>query len=597
VTAPLLVVGLAAVGAALGGLRWLRVAQREHYLAGSCTRFALRWWRSSRHNQLLLTLALAGLAAGTALAAAGEGWFALLGALPAVAVAVGPLGLGLRGRTGPLRWTGRLRRTAAVWAVLQAIPLLVAVLLGGPPAVVVALAGLDDLFGPCLVDAALALLAPVEAAASRRWIRAAERRLEAIRPEVVGITGSYGKTTTKGYVAHLVAGTRSVVASPASFNNAMGLARTVNEHLVPGTEVLVAEMGTYGVGEIAALCSWTHPRIGAFIAIGPVHLERFRAVERIVQAKTEILDASEVAVVNVGAPMLRPVADAVGRSGKRVWRCAAGTADDYPDAHVLLSSAPDGLRLRVRPPGTASPAGTTSAPTIEPFDAVLPPLPGAASNIACAIAIALELGVPGPAVLRRLRDLPGAPHRLEVSRSASGVEVLDDTYNSNPAGARRALELLATAGRPGGRRVLVTPGMVELGRLQAEENTRLGRLAAAVATDVVIVGRTNRRALLAGARSGAGDGLGVGAREGGGEARGARAKDGAGEVARVVAAEGAQRGGEPVGPGGTPDATGSPSRPRIFCVETREEAVAWVRRTLVPGDAILYENDLPDHYP
>ena len=620
-TAPLLVVALAAVGAALGGVRWLRVAQREHYLAGSCTRFALRWWRSSRQNQLLLALSLAGLVAGGALAGAGGGWLALLGALPAVGAAVGPVGLGLRGRTGPLRWTGRLGRSAAVWAVLQVIPLVVAALVGTPSAVVVALAGLDVLAVPCLVDAALALLAPAEAAAGRRWIRAAEQRLEAVRPEVVGITGSYGKTSTKGYVAHLVAGTRSVVASPASFNNAMGLARTVNEHLAPGTEVLVAEMGAYGVGEIAALCSWTRPRIGAFLAVGPVHLERFRAVERIVQAKTELLDAVEVAVVNVGAPMLRPVADAVEHAGKRVWRCAAGEADDHPDAHVLLSSGPDGLRLRVRPPGAEqplrpSPSGATqppaqsspapaaapstrgSPPVIEPFEAVLPALPGAASNIACAIAIALELGVPGPVVLRRLGDLPGAPHRLQVSRAASGVEVLDDTYNSNPAGARRALELLATVGSPSGRRVLVTPGMVELGPLQVEENERLGRLAAAVATDVVIVGRTNRRALLDGVGAGA-PGAGPGPMRGG-------AGQGAAEAVRAVVAEGTQLSGVSVdaarmrgGAGGAGEAgeAGGSSRPQVHCVATREEAVAWARRTLVAGDAILYENDLPDHYP
>jgi UDP-N-acetylmuramoyl-tripeptide--D-alanyl-D-alanine ligase len=156
--------------------------------------------------------------------------------------------------------------------------------------------------------------------------------------------------------------------------------------------------------------------------------------------------------------------------------------------------------------------------------------------VACALAVAFALGVPHDVAISRLAGLRAAPNRLTSAQAPSGVWVIDDTFNSNPSGSRLALAALAGAAVTG-RRVVVTPGMVELGRRQFEENRAFAQAASGVATDLVIVGQTNRRALQAGA------------------------------------------------------ASLSP-----LCVRTREEAVAWVRATLGPGDAVLYENDLPDHY-
>ncbi len=149
------------------------------------------------------------------------------------------------------------------------------------------------------------------------WLAAhvarATARLARVAPTVVAITGSFGKTSTKGYVAHLVGGARAVVASPASFNNRAGLARAVNEHLADGTEVFVAEMGTYGRGEIAELCSWICPDVAVITAVGPVHLERFRSEDRILEAKAEILEGRPVR----GARGRRPPPGGAGRDPRR----------------------------------------------------------------------------------------------------------------------------------------------------------------------------------------------------------------------------------------------------------------------------------------
>jgi len=505
------VVAGCAAASALAGLRWLRVAQREHYLPGAVSRFAVRWWRQDGVSVVGAAAAVAGAVTAS--------WWPATGLVTAVVVAAGPPRLGLRGRTSPLAWTRRLKTLAAVWAalVVVAVGLTVSAGVGPLGAAVVALAV------PVLVDLGCALAAPFERAAAQRHVRRAAERLRRVAPAVVAITGSYGKTGTKGYVAHLVAGSKTVVASPASFNNRAGLARAVNESLVEGTEVFVAEMGTYGRGEIAELCSWLVPDVAVITAVGPVHLERFGSEDRIVEAKAEILAGAGSAVLNVDDPRLAALADTGEKEGRRVRR-VSGTASG---ADVCVRDDGGGLNLFVdgaevaRPPAGAQPG-----------------------NVACAVAVALELGVPLEEIARRVGTLPTAPHRLESGVGTGGFTVLDDTYNANPAGARAALHALETTAPPSARRVVVTPGLVELGPKQVEENTSFARAVAEVADDLVVVGRTNRRALLAGART-------------------------VGEGAAL----------------------------RCVVVERRDQAVAWVRDQLGTGDVVLYENDLPDHYP
>ncbi|MGC8628008.1 MAG: Mur ligase family protein [Acidimicrobiales bacterium] len=522
---------LGVLSTCLGGLRWLRVAQREHYLPGATLRFARRWWGSTPLNVALAAL-------GTAGAVASVQWPAAALAT-AGAVSVGPLGLSLRGRTSRLAWTTRLRRLALLSTALATALVGLVAIAGLHPALTAA--AFSALGAPLVIGVALALLKPFEARLLRPYVQKAQERLQAVSPKVVAVTGSYGKTTTKGYIAHLLGESLRVVATPASFNNTPGLARAINENLATGSQVFIAEMGTYGPGEIAAMCKWVPPDIAVITALGPVHLERMGSIERIAAAKAEILEHAPVAVVNVDHPLLAEVAKRAEEKGKSVWRCSGGQGTDgtpAPDVSALY----EGTKLRVRAsrlPGTLSQPG--QAPRQQGpagLDLLVECAPSAMpSNVACAVAVALCLGVPEHQVASRLADLPVAPHRRSIGRGTNGATVIDDTYNANPAGAKAALELLATAT---GKRVVVTPGMVELGPLQARKNADFAAEAGSVATLLVIVGLTNAKDLEAGARA---CGLAT-----------LRARN-------------------------------------------REEAVAWVSANLGPGDAVLYENDLPDHYP
>jgi UDP-N-acetylmuramoyl-tripeptide--D-alanyl-D-alanine ligase len=484
-----------ALAAVPAGLRWLRVAQREHYLPPAATRFAARWWIVGSLNPLLALLALGGVV--------GSIVDARLGLLTAFAQ-VGPIGLSVRGRTSPLAWTARLRRVASLAAFLA----LASIALGAVLEAIVLLP-LTVLLLPLIVDLSLWLLAPVERGLSNRWVEKAASRLEQSGARVVAITGSYGKTTTKQYVQHLLGGSARAVASPASFNNRMGLARAINDHLVPGTEVFVAEMATYGPGEIADLCRWIKPTVAAIVSVGPVHLERFKTEERIVAAKSEILDRAGTGVIPVDHPLLKRLVDERRGTIDLATVSASGANADirYDDGLIYVG----GMAIARVP------------------DGVFP------TNLAVAVGIVRALGydVDGS----RFESLPRTEHRQSIEVSTSGFTIIDDTFNSNPAGAAMAL---ATLSELGGWKLLVTPGMVELGPVQDAENESFANAASVVCDEIIVVGRTNRKALLRGAGKG---------------------------------------------------------QASVTVVPGRDAAVDLVRARLSAGDAVLYENDLPDHYP
>lgn len=511
---------LAAVAASLASaavlaadLRWLRVMQREHYIAGSCTAVALRWAECRPPNQYLgPVLAAAGIVAlGAWLPDVAAG-----GALLAAACAVAfPVGLPLAGSPRRLAWTPRLRRLAAVCVAGQGL-LAAAAVAGGQPAAIGALAVLV----PAVVDGAALVMGPVEALAARRYRVAARAKLARVAPLVIGVTGSYGKTSAKNHVRGLLGGIFEVVASPASWNNSAGLCRTVNEYVTEDTRVLVAEMGTYGPGEIRAMCAWLRPEIGVITAIGPVHLERMKTLDVVLAAKSELLDGVRSAVLNTDDERLARLADAAGCA--EVWRC--GTKGQ-PGLDVSLEREDDSVTVRVR--------GEIAG--------FLDPQPGVhLGNVACALGAALAAGAPRDKVLGRLSELVVPAHRAATGVSDSGVVVIDDTCNSNPSGARHALDLLVHAIPEPGRRAVITPGMVELGPVQDAENRAFAAAVAGAGAQLVVVGWTNRRALMAGARDGGAE---------------------------------------------------------VITVASRPAARHWVRSALSAGDGVLWENDLPDHYP
>lgn len=490
----------------VGYLRWLRVAQREHYAPGRLVAMAVIWSRVAPVNVLVLGLVVAFAVAGL--------FLPYVGLVAAALWLVWPLRLALVSRTSKLVFTGRVKRLTAILVVNYAAASVLLALVDA--------ASLLPLLALPLAELSLLVAQPLETALGKRFQVSAAARIREVAPRVVAITGSYGKTSTKNYAAHLMSGRWSVLASPASFNNVMGLSRAVNDRLQPGTDVFVAEMGTYGPGEIAALCETFPPEVSAIVTIGEAHLERMKDRATIVRAKSEILPPARTVVLNVDVPELAAAADQLAAT-KRVIRCSV---QPDSDADVVVHRGDSVWQVRID--------GTS-------YDVALPPETGHPINVAIATGLAIAVDVPTQTIVDRLASVPSTPHRAETSRLPNGLTLIDDTYNSNPDGAAQALASARALVGAGAKVWTITPGMVELGTAQAERNAELAK--AATAEDwmrLCIVGRTNRAALTRGT-------------------------------------------------------TGMPGE--VLTFPSREHAVQHVMAAADAGDVVLYENDLPDHYP
>ncbi len=460
--AALALVALAA--SARQAVGWLYLFQLDEYLPSRLWPTARRRFETRRRWQLSL------LAAGLVLLVAAAAVPQLWRPVPLLAAALLPLPLYRPFATrSALNWTARARRLGALACLIAYLVLFLSFLGGGLGALAV---GLVDLLLVGSLSLAARLLAPYEASQRRRFMALAEARLLRSKPLVVGITGSYGKTTTKVLLAQLLDEPgQPCFATPESFNTTLGVCRAINEGLGDEHRTAVVEMGAYRRGEIAEICSFTHPRAAILTAIGLMHLERFGSRRLIAEAKSELLEAipadglavmpSDIAEKDVLLSHLRARLVEVGAPGDRWWLDGAEISGQGT-SFQLRGSRGEEIAMQV-------------------------PLYGRhlLSDLLCALAAAIELGRDPTTLAARAKGLRGAPHRLEVTHN-HGITIIDDSYNSNPEGAAEALHLLGAL--PGLRRVLVTPGFVELGPEQEQRMAELGTMAAAVCSQVILVG-------------------------------------------------------------------------------------------------------------
>ncbi len=517
---------------------FLHLLQQEHYELGR-----LQVWVARRGERF------GAVDAGLVVVAADLVAVAFLLNLGAAALALGLLALAAasfraravltRSQIKPLVFTSRARRLLAFTVLLAALcagSAFVVAALTSPAAgaLVLGILGLALLvFMPELLGLANLLLGPVQKMDNARFERRARRKLREIEPLVIGITGSYGKTTTKGCVAQVADLLGPTLPTPASFNSYLGVVRTINENLRANHRNFVVEMGAYRRGDIAELCQLVEPRIGILTAIGPAHLERFGSLEETTLAKGELGEA-----LPVGGTFVTRADDE--RCRQAAERTPATVRLFAPEPHPDAAAWAEGLQLRdgrthfqlCLRSGSETARAAVKARLLGKHNV---------ANLVAAALVGAELGLAPDQIARALGQVSPPEHRLStIVNRAAGIVVIDDAYNSNPSGAQAALEVLAT--HPGERRVLVTPGMVELGNQQDTENERFGAAAAEVCDVVVLVGEEQTAAVRRGLE------------------RGGFAAD----SVRVVA-----------------DSAGA------------QELLAESSRA---GDVILFENDLPDLY-
>jgi UDP-N-acetylmuramoyl-tripeptide--D-alanyl-D-alanine ligase len=281
---------------------------------------------------------------------------------------------------------------------------------------------------------------------------------------VIGITGSTGKTSTKDILAALLRPHLRTIAAEEGFNNELGLPLTL-ARLEPDTEVLVAEMGMRGLGQIAELCRVARPDVGVITGIGPVHLELLGDVESVARAKAEVvasLPPGGTAIVPVGVPELEPH---LGRDDIAIVRFGPGgdvRLERFEPPLLVADVAGETIELRV------------------PFTAR-----HQAGNTLAALAAYRSLGLPLERAAEGAMDIAFSRWRCEESELPDGVLLINDAYNANPVSMRAALEHLVE--RAAGRRTVAVLGeMAELGVGAPTFHREVGEVARAAGVDVVV---------------------------------------------------------------------------------------------------------------
>lgn len=367
---------------------------------------------------------------------------------------------------------------------------------------------------------------PIEKAINRYYYNDAKRIIESNKNLIIiGVTGSFGKTSTKNYLAGILAEKYNVLVTPGNFNTLLGVIRTIREQLRPYHQVFIVEMGAKQKNDIKEICDLVHPTIGIVTAVGEMHLETFKTVENIQDTKFELINslpANGIGVINYDSKYINNYKGITSKCN--VIHYAVENNAEYKAENVQYGA--NGVSFKLND---------------EQFNSRLLGI-GNLLNILAAIAVADHLDVDKNKQRRAIARLQPVEHRLSM-KVANGITVLDDAYNSNPQGAKMALDVLKNfAVNEGNRRIVITPGFVEMGARQYEANRELGKTIATSCDYAIVVNATNREAIKQGIDDG---GL---------------------------------------------------NADKYYLADSLNQAHTHLAQILKAGDVVLYENDLPDNF-
>jgi len=336
------------------------------------------------------------------------------------------------------------------------------------------------LISPVLTFICWAVTYPVEKAFSRHYINDAKRILKNHSVlKVIGITGSYGKTTTKFILTRILSEKFNTLCTPQSFNTPMGVVRTIRENLKPQTQIFVCEMGAKNVGDIKEICDIVNPDFGLITSVGAQHLETFKSVDNVFKTKFELSDA----VKSKGGKVFangnsKEIIDRIERADFTLY----GTEHSFDYTAENISYGKNGCEFDI----TLGDKKVRLTSRLLGLHSVI--------NIAGAAGLAFELGVSEDDIKYAVASLKPTEHRLELKPSVNGSVMIDDAYNSNPEGCLEAVRVLGSF--EGMQKVVITPGLIELGEKEYDCNFALGLEAAKICDIIIFVGKNRSKPMV-----------------------------------------------------------------------------------------------------
>ena len=328
---------------------------------------------------------------------------------------------------------------------------------------------------------------PVEGMINQHYINDAKKKLRSV-PDliVIGVTGSYGKTSVKYYLDTLLKEHFEVLITPESYNTPMGVVKTIRSSLKPSHQIFICEMGARHVGDIKEICDIVHPEHGIITSVGPQHLETFFNMDNIVNTKFELADA----LPEVGLLFLNGDNEYIRNHSDKYKNKIFYTTGEWAKARELESQIEEGEVSRYYQTGDVKLSRTGTEFTVTAPDGEKETfqmrLLGEHNviNVAGAVAVANTLGIPLKQLKVPVRRIQPVAHRMQLLERGN-YTIIDDAFNSNPVGSRAAVETLKQFE---GVRILITPGMVELGEKEEEYNYKFGTYAADCCDYILLVG-------------------------------------------------------------------------------------------------------------
>ena len=379
---------------------------------------------------------------------------------------------------------------------------------------------------PYILFLAYLINEPFEEIIKRYYLKRAKNKLDKSKVLKIGITGSYGKTSIKEILKTILSQKYRVLATPASYNTPLGIAIT-SKNLDSTHDIFIAEMGARSKGDIKELAALVKPSYGVLTGINNQHLETFGSPETIKDTKFELFEnlaENGKGFFSTDSEGARELYESFG--GEKF--CAGLSGENNLVTATDISTGQHGMSFTLVIRGEKPVKCNTV-------------LLGrhSVSNICLAAAVAYKIGLTPQEIAQGINRIQSIGHRLELMPNNKNIVIIDDSYNSNEDGIKAAMEVLDTFS---GRKIVLTPGLVELGKIENVANLAFGNLLAKHVDIVIIIGKHNAEMLINGLTAGGMD------------------------------------------------------KSNIFFAKTLNKGNAMLNEMLREGDVVLFENDLPDNY-